>query len=230
LSVTFIIGVTVTEQNFDSRKPVLYGPDNKPLPTEDSAKSSNESKLPKRRKSQQRADKTKRRISPLAMVLAAATLIGGVAALLALLPRVTVTASDPVNLDDPFSSSITITNTGYIPLYSLFPSVCLGAFELTRKPTLVTKRPEFHRADYEAHCMHLKEWEVRDLGLDDRKTIAINKLFDIEYNGASMAWADIAIAVKYEVPVIHLKREKLFPLVATRQSNGRLYWYSKPEE
>jgi hypothetical protein len=39
--------------------------------------------------------------------------------------------------------------------------------------------------------------------------------------------ADIAIIVDYEIPLIHLTREKIFPLSAKRQSNGNFYWYAR---
>lgn len=64
------------------------------------------------------------------------------------------------------------------------------------------------------------------MGLDSIVTIAINDLFNFE----DIRGADIAIVVDYELPIVHIKREKLFPFVTHRQTDGNLHWYAKPSE
>jgi len=172
--------------------------------------------------SKRKAEKTKRRISPLALILAAATLIGGIAALLALLPRVTVNVSDPVDSGNPFSASATITNTGYIPLLATTPSI---AINLILPQSGVGVRGAPGGPPY-ASRLRTPEWIPRDLGLDDKFTIALNE-FDVPIYPKELYYADVAIVVEYRLPIIHLKREKLFPLIARKQTNGRFYWYSK---
>jgi len=63
------------------------------------------------------------------------------------------------------------------------------------------------------------------MGLDDTFTIALNEVTQVRRE--DLEYADIAIVVDYEVPVIHLKREKVFPLIAHRQTDGKFYWYRK---
>jgi len=146
---------------------------------------------------------------------------GILAAILTLLPRVTVTVSDPVDPDNPFSASATVTNTGYIPLESVMPYVGLGGIRTTGgppeekgfKPIYI---PKFRR----------KDWPVRDLGLDDKFTFSLNEIWSAQ----SLESADVGVWVDYEVPVLHWKREKLFPIVARKQTNGKLYWYAKTKE
>ncbi len=174
----------------------------------------------------QRARKKKSRVSVMAVVLGLATLLGGIASALTFLPRVTVNVSDPVNPDDPFSSSIKITNTGYIPIDSVIPYLGLGEIGYSsptdQSPT--SPLPANRRYIYQPH-IHLDKWGIHDLGLDEEITIAINELWNVK---APLAFADIAVVVDYTIPLFRIQREKIFPMVAKRQTNGKFYWYSKP--
>ncbi len=145
---------------------------------------------------------------------------GVLAALLALLPRVTPTLSEPVDPDNPFSSSVTITNTGYIPLNNVMPVMSGGQIVTKGKLPDLNWIPTYETRVQKA------EWVPRDMAIDDRFTFALNDLWDTKERGG-LEYADLAVIIQYEVPVIHLKREKIFPFVTHRQTNGRLYWYSK---
>jgi hypothetical protein len=181
------------------------------------------SRSPKSKKLPQTAQRTISRISPIALILGAATLIGGIAALATLLPRLTVVVSDPPDADDPFSSSVTVTNTGYIPLESVIPYFGLGQTGTIGSPPEnknfhPTYLPRFARADWRPHYL----W------LDDKFTFALNDFWETHPRG--LAYADIAIRVGYQVPLIHWKREKVFPMYAHKQTNGNFYWYAKEAE
>ncbi len=178
-------------------------------------------KPPKPKKLPRVEPKTKTRIPLLATVLGTATLIGGIAALLVFLPRMTVTTSDPADPDDPFTASATIVNTGFMPLKSVEVSVGMGQMVTTGG---APADPNFHPI-YWPH-LHRNGWSVANLRMDDRYTIALNDVLGTEQRGG-LDYADIAVVVDYEIPLIGLKREKVFPLFAHRQTNGKFYWYSK---
>jgi len=144
---------------------------------------------------------------------------GVLAALLSLLPRLAPTVSDPVDPDDPFSSSVTITNTGYIPLDAVYPGIAVCEIAAKGTPTL-DRGP----CDY-SNRWHKDAWNPRNLGLDDRFTFALNDVW--ETKKGALAYADVAVTIDYEIPIIHWKRTKVFPLVARMQTNGRFYWYAK---
>ena len=177
-------------------------------------------KLPKKQKTPQGGQGTKKQVSVIALVLGLATLIGGLAAALALLPRMTVTPSDPVDPTNPFSASFTITNTGYIPLRSV--NVGFGLGEIGSQGA--TPTPNFKPA-YRSR-MQRPQWLNLNLGLDERITISPGDMFGIK--NTRLAFADIAIFVSYDTPIIRWRREKVFPFIAHEQTNGQFYWYSKP--
>lgn len=160
-------------------------------------------------------------------ILGGATLIGGIVAVVTLFPRMTVSFSDAVDSSNPFSSSITVTNTGLIPLKSVLAEIAVRDIAV-QKPT--GEISFTGGANYKTRFIG---GDIHYLGLDDRYTFALNDLGII--NGAlqkfPMVRADIGIVVSYEIPFLHVRREKLFPEVARKQSNGNFYWYavSPPE-
>jgi hypothetical protein len=137
------------------------------------------------------------------------------------LPRLTANVSDPVDPDNPFSASVTITNTGYVPLSSVKPWYGLKkmTFGNPATPTVFQSDgskvyPKFDNA----------KWHSSDLGLDDKFTFGLN---DIWGKPSGFLSADMAIVIEYRIPIIHWKREKVFPFTAERQTNGHFYWYAK---
>lgn len=181
------------------------------------------SRLPKARKPPKTVEKKKSRISvAVTVVLSIATLLGGVAAAVAFLPRVTLTVSAPVDLKNPFSSSVTITNTGYIPLKSV--AVWIGIGVLCSTPCSAPDFPDSLR-DYQSR-IHRMQWGAHDMEIDDKFTISLDDVFRFSEPGG-LQYADIAVIVEYKIPIIHLKREKTFPLYTRKATNGRLYWFWK---
>jgi hypothetical protein len=65
----------------------------------------------------------------------------------------------------------------------------------------------------------------QSLAMDDRLSFPISDTIRSDKN--NLASADIAILVGYRLPLIHIERDKLFPMEARRQPNGNFYWYAK---
>jgi hypothetical protein len=145
---------------------------------------------------------------------------GLAAALLTLLPRLNAVVSDPADQSDPFSSSITIANTGYVPLDSVSASLGLGRIATKDSPPA---NKDF-KPIYEPQVKR-GAWSAHHLGLDDKFTIALNDVWSVD--NTLLMDADIAVVVHYEIPLIHWQKEKVFPMIAHRQTNGRFYWYAK---
>jgi hypothetical protein len=153
-----------------------------------------------------------------AIIIAFCTLAGGLAAALTLLPRVTATISEPADPADPFSSSVTITNTGYLPLNSVAGFVRVKELRygsLTDPIVLNTDNGSYDLAlDAGRLPVHL--------GLDDRFSFDIHQY--LPHLPPVLSRANISITVRYTIPLIHLTREKLFPAVAVRQHGGTFRW------
>lgn len=182
-------------------------------------------KLPKPT-SPRKAEKNKWRTRTFSAISGAVVLIGFIAAAVTLLPRVTVTVSDPVDANNPFSSSVTITNTGYIPLNSVRAGICFDVIQISRpagsKPPQTTLL-----GDCRKQSIFLDTLVPHDLGLDDRFTFSISDFFGnpVEHQ-SGLESAKISIVVPYRLPLLYFERQKRFPLFAKRQSNGNFYWYA----
>ena len=154
-------------------------------------------------------------------VLGLATLVGGAAVLV---PRVTATVADPVDTSRPFSSFVTITNTGFIPLDKV--GVTLGVHNIIVQSGLMLRGVD--GAEFPTR-MHFDNIAYHDLGLDDRFAFALNEMWGASERDKLIGTdtvADLAIIVEYDIPIIHWRREKIFPLILRRQTNGNFYWYA----
>lgn len=162
------------------------------------------------------------RATALKVIAASVGIPGVLAALLALLPRISVALSDPVDPENPFSSSVTLTNTGYIPLDAVVPFFAVGQ---------IGTPPGAHQnlgfcPDYKSPRIVREQWGFpRDMAIDDRFGFPLNDVWDTFQHG--LEFADIAIVVQYKIPLLRLQREKIYPFIAQKQTNGRFYWYPK---
>jgi hypothetical protein len=153
-------------------------------------------------------------------LLAAATLIGGFAALVTFLPRVSVSRSEPVDPSNPFSASFTITNESFIPLRDVGAAMGLG--QIVTEPAGMSRfKPDF------SSRITSEDWNGHALQMDEKFTITPSTIFALA-PGAQLSGADVVIAVTYRPWILPFKREKLSRFVTHRQTNGRLYWYSAP--
>lgn len=137
--------------------------------------------------------------------------------LIALWPRISVTVSDPVDPDQPFSSSVTITNTGYMPLRAVLPD--LGILRIAS-----TDGAEMRSPGEDYSLMRPRKWGPRDLGLDQQLTFALNEITYTLPNRLGLA--DIAIVVEFRIPLVPITWKRIYPRTATKQSNGKFYWYA----
>jgi hypothetical protein len=153
----------------------------------------------------------------LAWLLAIATLLGGLAAVLTFLPRVVVSPpTSPIDPRNAMSVSFDVINTGFIPLWDVSASLGLG--EITNSGGLVeTAVPTFKSR------IIFPGWEHHRLGMDDRFTVDLS-----EWMGLWVTAADIAIVVSYRPGGLPITKERVFRFVATRGSDGKPRWKSWP--
>jgi hypothetical protein len=169
------------------------------------------------------AKRTKKQNLLFVSILAIATLLGGVVAVLALLPRPVITPSDPVDIANPFSASFTVSNANFIPLYNV--NVSLGIGQIVTYPRQID--PNFIPS-FESR-LTCQEWCNHTLNMDERFTISIAKLLNLK-SPARLNGGDIAIVVSYKPWISPFYRDKIFRFIAQKQTNGFFYWYSYPLE
>jgi hypothetical protein len=158
----------------------------------------------------------------LAWVLGISTLLGGLAAAVTFLPRVSVTPADAVDPNNPFSASFTITNANFVTLYNVGARIALGRVVAEPLPFDPPKHFEYGSGGFTR-----PEWNNHTLAMDERFTITPQGMFGMQ-PGAKLSGADLAIVVRYRPWFVPIKREHAFRFITHRQSNGELYWYSRP--
>jgi hypothetical protein len=139
-------------------------------------------------------------------LLGLATLIGGLAAILTFLPRVSVSQSDPVEPSNPFSASFTITNMNFIPLRAVGASVAVA--QLIGAPaTMLTNVV----ADFTTRITR-PEWNNHKLAMDQRFTITPAPIFAPADPSVRLGGADLAIVVT-KPWILPFARERSFVLL-----------------
>jgi hypothetical protein len=142
-----------------------------------------------------------------------ATIVGLVVALLAFLPRVTVTPSDPVNSSNPFSAAFTIQDTGVVTLNDVSTYVGLGQI-LTNGAKVDQIVPTFG-----SRLTMTPAWQNHTLPMDATLTITPMDVFVRipAFPVRQTTFADIAVVIKYKPWIMPFHREKVFRFVTIRK-------------
>jgi hypothetical protein len=91
-----------------------------------------------------------------------------------LIPRLTPTVSDPKDPERPFSASVTITNSGLLPLNHVSASIAVREIRGNGSVPFVNFE---RRSDYSSQVGNT-QWFPHRLWPDDRFTVALNEVFD----------------------------------------------------
>ncbi len=156
------------------------------------------------------------------LVLAAATLLGGLAVVV---PRVAVSPpSAPVDPSNILSASFDIVNTGFLPLKDVGISVYVLSLSApgTLRPLTIEGTQNSDGGQNFLHFVN-PTWQHHELGLDERLTI--NPESQIR---GSVTTADMALGVSYKPWLIPIRLEKRFRFVAMKDGVGSIYWRSWP--
>ena len=145
-------------------------------------------------------------------------LLGGIVAVLTLLPRISVTPSEIVDPNDTFSASFTISNNNFIPLRHV--GAALGILEI--QPLGIPL--DSHLPPYKNGGLVRSAWANHSLDMDDRFTITPSDSIRTK----TPREASIAIVVSYQPWVLPWTRKKIFRFATHRNENGTLSWYSLP--
>ena len=153
-----------------------------------------------------------------AVITGIPVLLGLIVGILTLLPRISVTASDPVDPNDTLSASFTISNNNFIPLRHV--SAALGVEQI--QPFGVPL--DSHIPRYKNGGFVRTAWSNHSLDMDDKFTVTPSDLFKFK----APREASIAIDVFYQPWVLPWRREKIFRFDTHKNANGTFSWYSLP--
>ncbi|MGC1778577.1 MAG: hypothetical protein WBB34_11565 [Xanthobacteraceae bacterium] len=160
-------------------------------------------------------------------ILAVATLVGGVAAVVAFLPRMTVEASGPFDVSPLPVVTFTVTNTGVMPLEDVSPRLgfcALGInFGMTDNPV-----PPFNKCNGNSTgFLSPTNWQHRRLNVDVPFTVTWDDAFHNQ-TGGQVDYADVIVTVAYRPWFLPWHREKTFRFVTRKMSDNKLYWFARP--
>jgi hypothetical protein len=142
--------------------------------------------------------------------------VGILGFLMTAFPRITVTTSGPSDDKNPLSASFTVSNDGYLPVYSVATRCLLGEISLG-KPfsgggTLVT--------------LGSPSWNEPRLDPGAKMTVPFSNCF-IMPNDA-LTGAHVGMLVTYR-PLFWVRKRRVSSVFTARNiGNGHFYWYNGP--
>jgi hypothetical protein len=175
-------------------------------------------KRPKLLRSGPKKKKIKSRMSPWTLLLGGATLLGGIVAAVALLPRMVVSVSEPADPERPLSASFTVTNTNVVPLWDVIVGIApgdvlLGDAHVVSSPSLSDDSSIFLPP----------AWAHHNLRMDEQFSIDPSTIFP-----TTTKEADLAIIIHYHPWFLPIDRSRAFRFKTRKQENGRYRWDSVP--
>ena len=152
--------------------------------------------------------------------LALASFGMGLLGLLSFLPRPSVSASEPVDVENPFSSAFTVTNGSIFPL----SDVRLGVAPV-RMPVNGGWLVNDEVVESSLGFFFNSKWEHHTLRMDEQYAMTPSDIFKL---AGPFEGSDLAIVVRYKFWFFPISQSKAFRFQAHRQTNGRYYWYPTP--
>jgi hypothetical protein len=175
--------------------------------------------------------KKKQRASLRGFIVAICTLLGGLAAAITFLPRITVTAADPVDPNNALSASFTIANTSVAPITLYHVSAKIVPGQIIFGPPGSFGSPPKH-FDLSPNGVQKPDWMDHTLPSDSSFTFSPGDLFKTAqpppFAPTRLGGADVVILVTYQPWLLPIERAASFRFVTHGQSNGHLYWYATP--
>jgi hypothetical protein len=160
--------------------------------------------------------------------------IGAGAAIVTLLPRVTVDIGEPIDSSNAYTAPITISNTNVIPLERV--SLALGICELKIAPQITIKGTNNENCSYGNNARIQPDiWKNHHLGIDDKWRVLMQ---DAASNGRNtnmiFSGGDITFVVSFVCwpwAWLHIDRvfgrEKEFRFKAVSEPDGKFRWFPK---
>jgi hypothetical protein len=152
--------------------------------------------------------------------LAAAALVGGVAAAVAFLPGVTVDAEGPVDPANPYPISFTIADANLIPLNNVNAYLVICYVVAAPAPSAHVCQPPFETRLFKAG------WRGRSLGAHEPFTVTLDDFMRLAAP-AKFGGADISIIVEYQPWPFPVRQEKEFRFATRPGIDGKLYWIAR---
>lgn len=152
---------------------------------------------------------------------------GFAAAILAILPRMTVEPAPGVDASLPSTTTFTVTNTGPVPLKDVrvLLGVCDIAFNSEPMPLPANDRCN---GPLGSKLMPTK-WSAKSMAVDEKYVVRLDDLFVVR----RYAYASVSIIIQYNPPYLPFdgfRREKEFRFVTKKDPDGKLSWEPRPVE
>lgn len=158
-------------------------------------------------------------------LLAIATLLGGGAAVVTFLPRVSIDPPGPFDPTRPITAPFHVANNNFVPLDDGVVDVYVCNLFLQPVERKIHKCEPDPSATIATIGFRMRRWEFIRLSMDNRFDAPIGDVFNITPPVKIYA-IDIIVIVTYHPWILPWTRHFALRFYTRQQSDGQLYWLS----
>lgn len=159
-------------------------------------------------------------------------MVGIVIGLVVFWPRMSVEASSQIDAAAPTGITMTITNTGWMPLRNLQPILGVGVIAIGTGPPV--KDFDFN-GPMQSKIAYTR-WFTKTLAIDEKYQIRLDAsgpkandgLFYFSPGSGPLGKLDFSLIIAYNPWIIPIRGEKEFRFVSRLESNGMLTLMARP--
>lgn len=149
----------------------------------------------------------------------AAAVLGIVSGYTALIPRIVVSQSQPLDVDDPFSTPFVVANDGSLPLMSLRFSCAMGDFTDAKGDHIIG-----NTKTYEGE-IQTSDPPIEELSPGERATVPCAFPFKFPL---PLATGDMAIVSHFRIGYTLFQAKVIRRFHTVKAADGHVYWFAQP--
>ena len=150
----------------------------------------------------------------------AAAILGLITGYVALIPRISVSQSQPLDVNDPFSTPFIVSNDGPLPLMNV-------KFSCAIRDLVDTKGDRATVGDQKGLGPEITAPQLvsDEISPGERSTIPCASPFRFP---TPLASGDVSIVVRFRIGYTFLPSKRISRFVTVKAADGHLYWYPQP--
>jgi hypothetical protein len=157
------------------------------------------------------------------------TAIGGAAAVVTFLPRVSIEPPGPFEPTRPLTAPFHISNNNFVPLDN--GEVAIWICNVFVQPP----QPRIHKCEFDpaakmsSFWVRMARWKFARISMDDKFDAPLGDVFNIQ-PPTEIFGIDIIMTVAYHPWILPWTRTFMLRFYTRQQSDGQLYWLAIPPQ
>jgi hypothetical protein len=150
----------------------------------------------------------------------AAAILGLITGYMALIPRISVSQSQPLDVNEPFSTPFIVSNDGPLPLMNVRFACAINALRDSKGDNVTVGNQKGLGPE-----ITVPQLISDEISPGERSTVPCANPFRFP---TPLASGDVAIVVRFRIGYTFLPSKRISRFVTFKATDGHLYWYPQP--